>query len=176
MWSWRARPDRAIRRSAEDIGPQFGRIGLGIVLGKIRRRVHDVTDLGIDRFQILLAGLGFKEPAADLFDRILVMTDLFDLLAGAIFRRVRHGMATIAVVGARHVEPCDPKTADRHSGYMVGGTSPFGTRHPMPVYMAAGIAGLERLYINGGKRGFLIGMTPQDLIRVLKPVVLDIAV
>jgi Cys-tRNA(Pro) deacylase len=79
-------------------------------------------------------------------------------------------------IGAKHVEPCDPKTADRHSGYQVGGTSPFGTRHPMPVYMEAAIADLPLLYINGGKRGFLIGMTPQDLICVLQPVAVEIAV
>lgn len=79
-------------------------------------------------------------------------------------------------IGAKHVEPCDPKTADRHSGYMVGGTSPFGTRHPMPVYMEAGIAELAKVYINGGKRGFLIGITPQELMRVLNPVSVDVAV
>jgi Cys-tRNA(Pro) deacylase len=79
-------------------------------------------------------------------------------------------------IGARHVEPCDPKTADRHSGYMVGGTSPFGTRHPMPVYMESGIAALPRIFINGGKRGFLIGIAPADLIRVLQPVMVEVAV
>lgn len=79
-------------------------------------------------------------------------------------------------IGAKHVGPCDPKTADRHSGYMVGGTSPFGTRHTMPVYMEAGIATLERIYINGGKRGFLIGIQPKDLMRVLNPVIVDVAV
>jgi len=79
-------------------------------------------------------------------------------------------------IGAKHVEPCDPKTADRHSGYMVGGTSPFGTRHAMPVYIEEGITTLERIYINGGKRGFLIGIQPKDLMRVLKPVIVDVAV
>ncbi|WP_028534689.1 Cys-tRNA(Pro) deacylase [Paludibacterium yongneupense] len=79
-------------------------------------------------------------------------------------------------IGARHIEPCAPAVADRHSGYQVGGTSPFGTRHPMQVYMEAGIANLPRLFINGGKRGFLVGMTPAELIRVLQPVVVDVAV
>lgn len=79
-------------------------------------------------------------------------------------------------IGAKHVEPCEPKTADRHSGYQVGGTSPFGTRHPMPVYMQTSIATLARIYINGGKRGFLVGLAPADLLRVLDPVQLDIAV
>lgn len=79
-------------------------------------------------------------------------------------------------VGAKHIEPCEPKTADRHSGYQVGGTSPFGTRHPMPVYLQASIAELPVIYINGGKRGFLVGIKPADLIRVLKPVMVDVAV
>ncbi|TDR80745.1 Cys-tRNA(Pro) deacylase [Paludibacterium purpuratum] len=79
-------------------------------------------------------------------------------------------------IGAKHVEPCDPKTADKHSGYMVGGTSPFGTRHIMPVYMEAGIAMLPRIYINGGKRGFLIGLEPEALLKVLKPVSVEVAV
>ncbi|MBV8047250.1 MAG: Cys-tRNA(Pro) deacylase [Paludibacterium sp.] len=79
-------------------------------------------------------------------------------------------------IGVKHVEPCDPKTADKHSGYQVGGTSPFGTRHAMPVYMEASIAALPRIYINGGKRGFLVGITPADLCRVLQPVSVDVAV
>ncbi|MGL6046920.1 MAG: YbaK/EbsC family protein, partial [Vogesella sp.] len=65
------------------------------------------------------------------------------------------------------------KTADKHSGYQVGGTSPFGTKSKMPVYMAAGIATLPRIYINGGKRGFLIGLAPAELQRVLQPVLVD---
>jgi len=80
------------------------------------------------------------------------------------------------LIGAKHVEPCEPKTADRHSGYQVGGTSPFGTRLPMKVYMQSSIADLQRIYINGGKRGFLVGMAPADLVRVLAPMAVDVAV
>lgn len=78
-------------------------------------------------------------------------------------------------IGVKKVSPCDPKTADKHSGYQVGGTSPFGTRHPMPVYMESSIADLPRIYINGGKRGFLIGIDPQEVIRVLQPVLVQAA-
>ncbi len=78
-------------------------------------------------------------------------------------------------IGVKKVSPCDPKTADKHSGYQVGGTSPFGTRHPMPVYMESSIAELDRIYINGGKRGFLIGVDPQEVIRVLQPVLVQAA-
>ena len=78
-------------------------------------------------------------------------------------------------IGVKKISPCDPKTADKHSGYQVGGTSPFGTRHPMPVYMESSIAQLPRIYINGGKRGFLIGIDPQEVIRVLQPVLVQAA-
>ena len=73
------------------------------------------------------------------------------------------------VIGVKLVSPCSPETAQKHSGYLVGGTSPFGTRHPMPVYLEESIAGLPKIYINGGKRGYLVGIVPAELIRVLKP-------
>ena len=79
------------------------------------------------------------------------------------------------LIGVKSVAPCDPAVADRHSGYQVGGTSPFGTRRAMPVYAPASIAALPRLYVNGGRRGFLVGMRPEDLVRVLNPVLADIA-
>ncbi len=78
-------------------------------------------------------------------------------------------------LGVKTVAPCTPIVADRHSGYQVGGTSPFGTRRAMPVYMQRTIADLPYLYINGGRRGYLVGMAPGDLIRVLKPVPAEIA-
>ncbi|MEP7181895.1 MAG: Cys-tRNA(Pro) deacylase [Betaproteobacteria bacterium] len=79
-------------------------------------------------------------------------------------------------LGVKSVTPCAPAVADRHSGYQVGGTSPFGTRRAMPVYMERTIADLPRIYVNGGRRGYLVGMTPAELIRVLQPVPVDIAV
>jgi Cys-tRNA(Pro) deacylase len=78
-------------------------------------------------------------------------------------------------LGVKSVVACDPATADRHSGYQVGGTSPFGTRKALPVYLQRTIAGLPRVYINGGKRGYLVGMDPADLVRVLRPTLVDIA-
>ena len=78
-------------------------------------------------------------------------------------------------IGAKKVSPCDPRTADKHSGYQVGGTSPFGTRSAMPVYMEADIATLPRIYVNGGKRGFLVGMAPDELLRVLRPTLIHAA-
>src|SRR5690348_1845702 len=70
-------------------------------------------------------------------------------------------------IGAKAVSPCAPDVAQKHSGYLVGGTSPFGTRKKMPVYLERSIADLDRIYINGGARGFLVSLTPADLIRAL---------
>ena len=72
-------------------------------------------------------------------------------------------------IGRKHVEPCKPDVANRHSGYLVGGTSPFGTRKAMPVYVERTILDLPRIYVNGGARGFLVGIAPGDLVRVLHP-------
>jgi Cys-tRNA(Pro) deacylase len=78
-------------------------------------------------------------------------------------------------IGTKSVAPCAPAKADRHSGYQVGGTSPFGLRHPMPIYAERSIAKLPRIAINGGARGFLVEMTPTDLLRVLTPTLVDVA-
>jgi Cys-tRNA(Pro) deacylase len=75
-------------------------------------------------------------------------------------------------IGAKSVEPCKPEVANRHSGYLVGGTSPFGTRRQMPVYIEQTILDLPRIAINGGRRGYLVGIDPQVCVRLLdaKPV------
>jgi Cys-tRNA(Pro) deacylase len=79
------------------------------------------------------------------------------------------------VAGAKRVFPCRPEVAQRHSGYLVGGTSPFGTRRQMPVYLERSVLGLARIYINGGRRGYLLGMDPAVLTQVLAPVLVDVA-
>ncbi len=70
-------------------------------------------------------------------------------------------------IGAKSVEPCKPEVANRHSGYLVGGTSPFGTRREMPVYIEETILALPRILINGGRRGYLVGLDPQVCVQVL---------
>ena len=70
-------------------------------------------------------------------------------------------------IGAKSVEPCAPETANRHSGYLVGGTSPFATRKAMPVYIEDSILGLPKILINGGRRGYLVGLDPQVCVRLL---------
>ena len=80
------------------------------------------------------------------------------------------------IIGVKQVLPCSADVAQKQSGYMVGGTSPFGTRHKMPVYMEESIAALPKIYINGGKRGYLVGMVPSDLVRVLKPQLVTVGI
>jgi Cys-tRNA(Pro) deacylase len=79
-------------------------------------------------------------------------------------------------IGAKAVHICKPEVANRHSGYLVGGTSPFGTRKTMPVYVERGILDLERIFINGGSRGFLVGMDPAGLVQALHPTPVEAAV
>jgi Cys-tRNA(Pro) deacylase len=79
-------------------------------------------------------------------------------------------------IGAKSVSPCSPERAQRHTGYLVGGTSPFGTRKMMPVYMEKTVLDLERVYINGGKRGYLVSMTPGDVQRMVEPVLVQIGI
>ena len=86
------------------------------------------------------------------------------------------GKQLARIINAKSVLPCSPETAQKHTGYLVGGTSPFGTRSAMPVYMEETILNLPRIYINGGKRGYLVGIDPNDAMRVLKPVLVKVGI
>jgi Cys-tRNA(Pro) deacylase len=79
-------------------------------------------------------------------------------------------------IGKKAVQICKPEVANRHSGYLVGGTSPFGTRKAMPVYVERAILDLGRIYVNGGSRGFLLGLAPKDLVAVLSPTLVDVGI
>lgn len=76
-------------------------------------------------------------------------------------------------IGCKTVQICNPEVANKHSGYQVGGTSPFGTRKALPVYMERTILELEQIFINGGARGFLLAMDPKDAAMVLNPVLVE---
>ena len=80
------------------------------------------------------------------------------------------------LLGKRSVAPCRPEVADRHSGYLVGGTSPFGLKRAMPVYLERSILDAATVYINGGARGFLVAIDPREAVRVLAPTLVDVAV
>ena len=92
-----------------------------------------------------------------------------------------HGDRTVSTkdlarqAARKRIEPCKPDVAQRHTGYQVGGTSPFGTRKSLPVFVERSILDLPAIYINGGRRGFLVRISPQDLVRLLNPTPVDVA-
>jgi len=92
-----------------------------------------------------------------------------------------HGDCTVSTknlarqIGCKSVAPCTPENAQRHSGYQVGGTSPFGTKKIMPVYIEKTILSLPLIYINGGRRGFLVGIDPQTLVKTLQAIAVECA-
>jgi Cys-tRNA(Pro) deacylase len=92
-----------------------------------------------------------------------------------------HGDRTVSTkelarqAACKRIETCKPEVANRHSGYLVGGTSPFATRKRMPVFMEKTILDLPLVYINGGRRGFLVGIHPHDILRVLEPTLISAA-
>lgn len=92
-----------------------------------------------------------------------------------------HGDRTVSLkelaraAGVKSVQPCDPQVAQKHSGYLVGGTSPFGTKKAMPVYLEQTVLDLPRIYINGGRRGLLVSMAPAEIVRTLSPRLVRVA-
>jgi Cys-tRNA(Pro) deacylase len=75
----------------------------------------------------------------------------------------------------KRIAPCKPEVATRHSGYLIGGTSPFGTRKRMRIFLERSVLELERIYINGGRRGYLLGMPPSEIVRTLSPALVEVA-
>ena len=91
-----------------------------------------------------------------------------------------HGDRTVSTknlarqIGVKRVEPCAPEVAERHSGYQVGGTSPFATRKAMPVFLERTVLDLPKIYVNGGRRGYLVGIDPREIVRVLAPKLVEV--
>lgn len=112
----------------------------------------------------------------------VVKTLVFEDDAGRAFIVLMHGDRSVSTkdlarqLGVKRTAPCTPEKAQRMSGYMVGGTSPFGTRTPLPVYVERSILQLPRIFINGGHRGFILEMGIQDLCRVLETTPVDVAI
>jgi Cys-tRNA(Pro) deacylase len=126
-------------------------------------------------------GTRASSAALGVDEHLVIKTLIFEDEARKPLCILMHGDREVSAknlartLGVKQVAPCTPEVADRHSGYQVGGTSPFGLRKPMPVYMERTIADLPRLYINGGARGFLVELAPADLVRVLSPTPVDAA-
>jgi Cys-tRNA(Pro) deacylase len=126
-------------------------------------------------------GTAVSSSALGVPEHEVVKTLVMETEKGEPLVVLMHGDRKVATkelaraAGAKRVFPCKPEVAQRHSGYLVGGTSPFGTRRKMPVYLERSVLSLPRIYINGGRRGYLLGMEPGVLTRVLSPVLVDVA-
>ncbi|MHB8771523.1 MAG: aminoacyl-tRNA deacylase [Syntrophales bacterium] len=144
------------------------RYGLTYTLRPYRYEEHGGTrvsarELGVDEHEVI---------------KTLVMEED----GGSPFIILMHGDRQVSTkslartLGVKAVAPCDPRSAEKHTGYRVGGTSPFGTKKPLRIFMEEGIASLPRILINAGSRGLLAEMAPAELIHVLKPVLVKVAV
>jgi Cys-tRNA(Pro) deacylase len=126
-------------------------------------------------------GTRASSEALGVPEHAVIKTLIFETERGDPLCILMHGDCEVSakqlarVIGTKSVAPCAPAVADRHSGYQVGGTSPFGLRRAMPIYMQSTILELPRIYINGGARGFLVEIDPRDAQRVLAPVMVDVA-
>ncbi len=127
-------------------------------------------------------GTRASADALGVDEHAVVKTLIFEDQDGAPLCILMHGDREVStkqlarLVGAKTVGPCTPDVADRHSGYQVGGTSPFGLRRKMPIYAERGIVELPRIYINGGARGFLVAIDPKELVRVLGATLVEVAI
>jgi Cys-tRNA(Pro) deacylase len=114
-------------------------------------------------------------------EHAVVKTLVMEDDAGAPLVVLMHGDREVSTkalarqLGRREIRICKPEVANRHSGYQVGGTSPLGTRKAMPVFLERTILDLPRIYVNGGSRGFLVGIAPKDLAALLQPTLVDVA-
>ena len=126
---------------------------------------------------------GTKVSARELNvdEHAVVKTLIFEDEAAKPLIVLMHGDCKVSTkelarqIGCKKVEPCKPEVANRHTGYLVGGTSPFGTKKAMPVYIEKSILDLPLIYINGGRRGYLVGVHPHDIVRTLSPTPVEAA-
>ena len=126
-------------------------------------------------------GTGASSSALGVPEHEVVKTLVMENESGNPLVVLMHGDRKVStkelarVAGVKRIFPCKPEVAQRHSGYLIGGTSPFGTRKTMPIYLERSVLALPRIYINGGRRGYLLGMDSAELVRVLSPVLVDVA-
>jgi len=120
-------------------------------------------ELGVDEHAVVKTLVMEDEDAAPL---VVLMHGDREVSTKALARQI----------GRREIRICKPEVANRHSGYQVGGTSPLGTRKAMPVFVERSILELPRMYVNGGSRGFLVGLAPKDLVALLAPTLVDVAI
>ena len=126
-------------------------------------------------------GTGVSSSALGVPEHHVVKTLVMETEKGDPLIVLMHGdrkvstKALARIAGVKRIFAARPENAERHSGYLVGGTSPFGTRRSMPIYLEHSVLDLPRIYINGGRRGYLLEMDSAELQRVLSPVLVDVA-
>jgi len=126
-------------------------------------------------------GTGVSSSALGVPEHHVVKTLVMETEKGDPLIVLMHGDRKVStkvlarIAGVKRIFAARPENAERHSGYLVGGTSPFGTRRRMPVYLERSVLDLPRIYINGGRRGYLLEMDSAELQRVLSPVLVDVA-
>lgn len=113
----------------------------------------------------------------DVVKTLVMETDKHDPLVVLMHGDREVSTKTLArIVGCKSIGPCKPDVAERHTGYLVGGTSPFGTKKKLPVYLQKTVLECARVLINGGHRGFLVELAPEEIVRVLQPEIVDVAI
>ena len=125
-------------------------------------------------------GTGVSARELGVAEHAVVKTLVMEDEAKSPLIVLMHGDRTVSTknlarqAGRKSVRPCRPEVAQRHTGYMVGGTSPFGTRKAMPVYVEKSVLELPQIYINSGRRGYLVGLDPKRLLELLDPVAVEV--
>lgn len=122
---------------------------------------HSSAALGVAEHQVIKTLIMETEQRQPL---VVLMHGDFEVSTRALAR----------ILGCKSVTPCRPEVATKHTGYLIGGTSPFGLRRPMPVYAERSIFDLPTVYLNGGKRGFLVSLDSSELLRLLSPLLVEV--
>lgn len=126
-------------------------------------------------------GTGVAARELQVDEHHVIKTLVMETDTHAPFLVLMHGDREVStknlarLLGVKTISPCSPDAVNKHTGYMIGGTSPFGTRKPLKIYMERTIADLPAIYINAGKRGLLAEISPADLTNILNPVLVDVA-
>jgi Cys-tRNA(Pro) deacylase len=127
-------------------------------------------------------GTSTAAKALRVAESTVIKTLVMEEENGTPFLVLMHGDRSVStkalarILGVKTVRPCDPQVAHRHTGYVVGGISPFGTRKALRVYIQESILNLPKIYINAGKRGLMLEISPQDLVNVLNPTPVNVAI
>ncbi len=149
--------------------------------------IRDLRAAGVEFLQHVYkyeekGGTKASSKALGVSEHCVIKTLVMEDEAAKVLIVLMHGDAEVSTknlarfLGSKTIKPCTPVRANQLTGYLVGGTSPFGLALPLPVYCEKSILDLERVYINGGKRGFLVSLKPSELSRVLSPVLVEVAV